>query len=79
MTETGETHGRFVPGLGEALFQGDSERIASLLSGVQAGEIIKTWDLLLLVDNPTPEEVVLMEKSRMFTVLAPHFPNRDYT
>lgn len=64
MTETRETQGRFVPGLSEALFQGDPERIASLLSGVQPGEIIKTWGLLLLVDNPTPEELDLMKKSQ---------------
>ncbi len=60
----GETQARFVPGLGEALFKGDSERIASLLSGVQVGEVIKTWGLVLLVDNPTPEEAVLMKKSQ---------------
>ena len=64
MTGAGEIQPIVVLGLAEALFQGNSEKLASLLSGVQAGEIIKTWDLLLLVDNPTPEEVVLMEKSR---------------
>lgn len=45
MTETGENQGRFVPGLNEALFQGNSERISTLLSGVESGEIIKTWGL----------------------------------
>lgn len=59
-----ESQARFVPGLGEALFSGNSERIASLLAGVQAGEIIKTWGLVLLVDNPTPEEAALMKKSQ---------------
>ena len=64
MTEKGEAQGRFVPSLGEALLQGDSERISILLSEVKSGEIIKTWGLLLLVDNPTPEELDLMKKSQ---------------
>ena len=34
------------------------------MSGVQSGEIIKTWGLLLLVDSPTPEELDLIEKSQ---------------
>jgi hypothetical protein len=59
-----ELQARFVSGLGEALFKGDSEKIASLLSRVRVGEEIKTWGLVLRVDDPTPEEMALMVKSR---------------
>ena len=52
-----------IPGLGEALFQGNTQRLRELLSGLSAGEIIRTWGLELLVDKPTQEETELMKKS----------------
>jgi len=64
MSEADKIQAHFVPGLNEALLRGNSDRISTILSSVKSGEIIKTWGIVLLVDNPTPEEQHLLTISQ---------------
>lgn len=64
MEQVTERDYRIVPGLHDVLASSDEARITEVLSGLQPGERIRMYGMLLEVDESTENERILLERAQ---------------